>query len=282
MIGDGVTNWAVDATPAYVEMGYYHGLYQTSLHEELSKCNLSYIDVNSTSISDHCMSLVDQFNNDTSHIFVYDIYRPWILSTEEAEPETAREVLKRRLQFRDEDEEEEVVPRKTNRYDLLGYDYTPWLNRGQKKVAEEGPCPYESPLVVYFNQDEVKEQLHVQDYPHIWDMCNYTYNYNLSMNGSQWIWEELHGEGYRLLKYSGDTDGSVPTIGTEKWINMLGWDVLETYRPYYLPNGELGGYIEERDGLTFATVHGAGHMVPQFKRPEAVYLIKNWLQGNSI
>lgn len=77
-------------------------------------------------------------------------------------------------------------------------------------------------------------------------MCNYTYVYNTSMNGSQWIWEELHdtGDDYRFLKYSGDVDGSVPTLGTEKWINMLGWDILEAYRPYYLPSGELGGYIE--------------------------------------
>lgn len=78
MIGDGVTNWAVDCTPAYVEMGYYHGLYQTGLYEEFQKCNLSYIDVDSTSISDHCMDLVDQFQNDTKHIFVYDIYKPFI------------------------------------------------------------------------------------------------------------------------------------------------------------------------------------------------------------
>jgi hypothetical protein len=26
--------------------------------------------------------------------------------------------------------------------------------------------------------------------------------------------------------------------------------------------GEVGGYIEEYDGLTFAVVHGAGHMTP--------------------
>jgi hypothetical protein len=42
-------------------------------------------------------------------------------------------------------------------------------------------------------------------------------------------------------------------------------------------NDALCGYIEEREGLTFATVHGTGHMVPQWKRAEAYYLVFNWL-----
>jgi serine carboxypeptidase-like clade 2 len=65
-----------------------------------------------------------------------------------------------------------------------------------------------------------------------------------------------------MLKFSGDTDGVVPTTGTINWINSLGREVLEDWRPYYTPDGELGGYVEEFDGLTLGTVHGAGHMAP--------------------
>jgi len=138
--------------------------------------------------------------------------------------------------------------------------------------------------VKYFNLPEVRDALHIPDTVGKWDMCNNTYNYSADEKGSIWVWEELHNatENYRFLKYSGDVDGAVPTLGTEKWIYDLDWTVLEKYRPYYLSNGELGGYIEERDGMTFATVHGAGHMVPQYKRPEAYYLIKNWVEGNKI
>jgi serine carboxypeptidase-like clade 2 len=40
----------------------------------------------------------------------------------------------------------------------------------------------------------------------------------------------------------------------------------------------VAGYIEERDGLTFATVRGAGHAVPQFKPAESYKLVFNWIK----
>ena len=44
----------------------------------------------------------------------------------------------------------------------------------------------------------------------------------------------------------------------------------------------MGGYLEVYDGLTLGTVHGAGHMAPQFKPAETYHLIFNWLKGNAI
>lgn len=46
--------------------------------------------------------------------------------------------------------------------------------------------------------------------------------YTRDPNGSQWIYEALQGK-YRMLHYSGDTDGAVPTLGTQNWIATLGW-----------------------------------------------------------
>jgi hypothetical protein len=37
-----------------------------------------------------------------------------------------------------------------------------------------------------------------------------------------------------MLHYSGDTDGAVPTLGTQNWIATLGWKVTESWRPYLL------------------------------------------------
>lgn len=85
-----------------------------------------------------------------------------------------------------------------------------------------------------------------------------------------------------MLKFSGDFDGAVPTLGTQRWIkNELGWPVLERWRPYYF-NDQLTGYIEERDGLTLATLHGAGHMTPLLKPAETYHLIFNWLFGRPL
>lgn len=87
---------------------------------------------------------------------------------------------------------------------------------------------------------------------------------------------------YRILKYSGDTDGAVPTTGTRWWIDELNLEVLEDWRPYLVENESgmgktMGGYIREYRGITLGTIHGAGHMAPQFKPRETYHLIFNWL-----
>jgi len=85
-----------------------------------------------------------------------------------------------------------------------------------------------------------------------------------------------------MLHFSGDTDGAVPTLGTQGWIATLNWPVTEAWRPY-LVNGQVAGYLEAyHGGFTFASVHGAGHMAPQFKPPETYHLIKNWINETAI
>ena len=81
-------------------------------------------------------------------------------------------------------------------------------------------------------------------------------------------WAKLLGAGiYRVLQYSGNKDLSVPTIGTQRWIDALGLDITKDWCKYWtmknMPEKHLGGFYKEMGALTFATVHGAGafHMV---------------------
>lgn len=65
-----------------------------------------------------------------------------------------------------------------------------------------------------------------------------------------------------MLHYSGDTDGSVPTVGTRAWIDSLGWNTTEAWRSYWY-EGQVAGFVQSWEGgLTLGTVHGAGHMTP--------------------
>lgn len=107
------------------------------------------------------------------------------------------------------------------------------------------------------------------------------FNYSLDPLGSQYIWEALRADGsYKLLKYSGDKDMAVPTMGTENWINNMNPTVTKEWRQYNYTEGTVGGYIEDYDGgMTFATVHGAGHMVPQDQPDIAYFLIGNFING---
>ena len=99
------------------------------------------------------------------------------------------------------------------------------------------------------------------------------------------MYEKLIGK-YKILKFSGDVDGAVPTAGTLAWINSLNLNVVEEWRPYFVTKGgekQLAGYLEKYEGgFLFGSVHGAGHMAPQFKPPETYHLIFQWIKDAKI
>ena len=121
--------------------------------------------------------------------------------------------------------------------------------------------------------------MHIPEYVQPWNLCS-DIDYTSLEIGSQGIWESLKGK-YRMLKFSGDTDGAVPTKGTLRWIETLNRPVVEDWRPYFV-EGELAGTVKEWEDLTLGIIHGAGHMAPQFKPPQTYHLIFNWLKQKPI
>ncbi len=67
--------------------------------------------------------------------------------------------------------------------------------------------------------------------------------------------------GYKILHFSGNTDGAVPTYGTRQWIDNLNLNIKEKWRPWKT-DGQVSGFIERYEGMDFATIHGVGHMAP--------------------
>lgn len=148
-------------------------------------------------------------------------------------------------------------------------DYTPWRFPKDNDESNDDPadslppCLYGVPVVDYMNRDDVRRALHIPDGVQDWEMCTSASNWHYidEPRGSQWAYEELAGK-IRMLHYSGDTDGSVPTIGTRAWIDSLGWNTTEAWRPFFVDE-QVGGYVQTwEDTLTLGTVHGAGHMAP--------------------
>ena len=134
-------------------------------------------------------------------------------------------------------------------------------------------------MLDYLNSQTVRQQLHIPENVQEWFLCS-EIPYDSLLIGSQWIWESLKGK-YRMLKFSGDTDGAVPTKGTLAWINSLNRTVTQEWRPYFVDKA-LAGSIKEWEGITLGIVHGAGHMAPQFKPPQTYHLIFNWLKQKPI
>ena len=116
-------------------------------------------------------------------------------------------------------------------------------------------------------------------------MCNDS-NYTIETRGSQWVYEKLNDPAqttakYKILKFTGDIDGSVPTWGTLGWIDAMNWPLTMDLSQYVLEDGTVGGYFKTYNvsgGFTYASVHKAGHMVPQFQPAKAYNLIFRWLK----
>lgn len=133
-------------------------------------------------------------------------------------------------------------------------------------MGEVPPCIFGAPVIEYLNREDVRQALNIPNKVQAWDLCQggnlVHWTYEPLRRGSQWIWEGLKGQ-YRMLKFSGDVDGAVPTTGSRGWINSLNRTILQPWREYYVTGANApAGSIIEYDGLTFATVHGAGHMAP--------------------
>jgi len=281
MVGNGVTDWKYDTFPAFIEMAYWHGLYDDDTYNALkaNQCDFSYFEFDGDKISDACKKLVDRFNDLTADINVYDVFGKCYKSESFFKLHGSSEfgLLK-----------SDNGLRAYKKY-FTAEDYTPWMRRTKfnqdKKLKEIPPCVWAKPFIAYLNDPKIRDQLHIDKSAPTWDICA-DVDYTTNRTGSIDIYTELKGL-YRMLKYTGDADGSVPTYGTLQWIKELNWKVTDEWRPYFIideaGNQQVAGYTESREGgFTLATVHGAGHMAPQWKRQQTYHAIFNFVKGNPL
>jgi serine carboxypeptidase-like clade 2 len=129
----------------------------------------------------------------------------------------------------------------------------------------------------------VRRALNIPDHVQPWSECNdiISKKYSYQYEGSFWIYKIMKQYGYKMLFYSGDTDGAVPTFGTRRWIQMLNWKVKTNWYPWFT-DGQVSGYFISYDGLDFATIHGVGHLAPQWKRKDVTKLFSNWIHNEPV
>jgi metallophosphoesterase superfamily enzyme len=92
----------------------------------------------------------------------------------------------------------------------------------------------------------------------------------------------------KVLVYNGDVDPGCNYLWAEASVAKFGkalahdWHAW-TYGDESRVGEQLGGFVTEyADDVNFATVHGAGHMSPQW-RPQAVfYMLQRFLEGRRI
>ncbi|TNV78909.1 hypothetical protein FGO68_gene989 [Halteria grandinella] len=108
-------------------------------------------------------------------------------------------------------------------------------SRHPLKQAKDSYISYD--MESYVNRPDVRQALNIPSFVQPFQDCNDDlYNtYSVLREGSIWIYNILLGyeKRYRIMHYSGDTDGAVATLGTRRWITQQeGWNVTNEWRPW--------------------------------------------------
>lgn len=78
----------------------------------------------------------------------------------------------------------------------------------------------------------------------------------------------------------------VSLIDTQRSIEQLNLEIVKEWHSwYYLGEdaaNQIGGYATKYNNLTLATVRGAGHMVPQWRRKQAYQMFSTFLRGEDL
>ena len=217
MVGNGATNWDVDVSPSFPETVFQFNMIPKSLIDFMNDngCVYYFNDFRNHSGPASCDAVWEKIQNLTSGVNWYDLYQP---------------AADNPLGMTDADRMGKVVINGEERTYKKGYtfsEYTPWM-----KNVDQGPV-MGSYLSEYVNSAELRKDLHIPDYAPTWGMCwNSSFSYEVTPEASVWIYPILRANGIRIMFYSGDTDGALPTYGTKRWIERLNWDIKKEWRPW--------------------------------------------------
>jgi pimeloyl-ACP methyl ester carboxylesterase len=149
---------------------------------------------------------------------------------------------------------------------------------------EYDPC-VDNEVELYFNRPEVQAALHANvsgTVPGPWTDCSPRVRYSRSdlLSSMLPVYRGLLNRGLKILVYSGDVDAIVPVIGTRRWVAGLGLEEAVAWRPWSSETGQVGGWtVEYEGGVRFATVRGAGHMVPYTQPERALAMFSRFVGG---
>jgi len=132
------------------------------------------------------------------------------------------------------------------------------------------------------NQEAVYQAMHVEiNYP--WTGCSdfISYSYSDLLASMLPVYNSLLTKNISIMVYSGDVDAIVPFTGTRAWLDKLALPVAAPFRPWFLGK-QTGGYVTKYNGLTFATVRNAGHMVGGTQPERALAMFERFLNGEEL
>ncbi|KAK7256191.1 hypothetical protein RIF29_29629 [Crotalaria pallida] len=280
MIGNGVTDEEFDGN-AIVPFAHGMALISDQIYEEVKKqCNGNYYDP----INKKCKSMLSKVDKAIADLNIYDILEPCYHSPETQANTTSNNRLP--LSFRHLGQTERPLPVRRRMFGRA------WPLRATVKAGIvpswpqlnanlDVPCTDDEVATEWLNNEAVRKAIHTAEKSVVkeWDLCTNQLEYHRNGGSMIGYHKNLTSKGYRALIYSGDHDLCVPYIGSEAWTRSMGYKIVDEWRPWFV-NKQVAGYTQGYDkNLTFITIKGAGHTVPEYKPRESLYFYKRFLSG---
>jgi hypothetical protein len=179
MVGNGVTDWTYDTTPAFVQLAYDEVLLEDSIMNKIQKLGCNYgTNHPFDGISAACKAALLDVMNATSGINTYNTYGICY----GAEPFPQLKGMSHGVSVVNGME-------KHFKRHYTAADYTPWMFEGVKEAnGSIPPCIYGTPVADYFNRADIRALLHVPDYVQAWELCTGNINYTTGAEASLWIY----------------------------------------------------------------------------------------------
>ncbi|KAL0369903.1 UNVERIFIED_CONTAM: Serine carboxypeptidase 1 [Sesamum angustifolium] len=282
MVGNGVTDDHYDGN-ALVPFAHGMGLISDELYETvIAECQGNFYNPTSESCEDK-LAKVDELLKD---INIYDILEPCYHET------PSRIQLNTRVppSFRRLGETERPLPVRKRMFGRAwpfrapvrdGYVPT-WP---QILNSEEVPCTDDEVANAWLNNETVRKAIHAESASVAgnWELCTDRITFYHDAGSMIKYHKNLTTRGIEpIIQVVGDHDMCVPYTGSQAWTRSVGYKTIDEWRPWYVKE-QVAGYVQGYDNnLSFLTVKGSGHTVPEYKPVEALAFYSRWLAGQKI
>ncbi|CAI9107286.1 OLC1v1006605C1 [Oldenlandia corymbosa var. corymbosa] len=282
MVGNGVADEKFDGN-AIVPFVHGMGLISDDLFKDvISECNGNYYEPTSES----CASKLSKVDQAVDDINMYDILEPCYHA-----PGTIKMITdntKLPSSFRSLGETDRPLPVRVRMFGRA-WPFRARVRAGivptwPQLLKEEVPCTSDEVATAWLNNEAVRAAIHAEpiNVSIPWELCTDRITFTSDAGSMIKYHQNLTSRGYRALVYSGDHDMCVPFTGSQAWTRSLGYKIVDEWRPWFV-NDQVAGYLQGYDyNLTFLTIKGAGHTVPEYKPREALAFYTRWLEGKEI
>ncbi|XP_061350301.1 serine carboxypeptidase-like 20 isoform X2 [Gastrolobium bilobum] len=280
MVGNAVTDEEFDGN-AIVPFAYGMGLISIEMFGEITKqCSGKFYDP----VNANCKKMLSKFDEDIGGVNIYDILEP-CYHDEETE-KNKRSYHKLPISFRQLGQTDRPMPVRKRMFGR-GWPLRAPVKDGivptWPQLSNDIPAPCDDDdevATLWLNNPEVRRAIHTVEKNVVsdWQLCT-DLEYNHDTGSMIKYHKKLTSKGYRALIYSGDHDMCVPFTGSRAWTSSLGYKIVDEWRPWSI-NDQVAGYIQGYEkNLTFLTIKGAGHTVPEYKPQEALYFYQRFMAG---